>query len=110
MGVMPKKVKKLNTEKDNPSRVTRYEVEVALNNALALSQNFLTSYLDDAARLVKVDGNGKRIKGISARALRSYTTELVKPLLEMVEERLILKEELVVSLVAAAMMVNQKEI
>jgi len=107
---MPKKVKKLITERDNPARVTRNEVTVALNNALAFSQNFLESYLDDAQRMMKVDGNGKKIKGISARALRSYTTELVKPLLEMVEERLILKEELIVALVAAAMMVNQKEI
>ena len=108
---MPKVKKKIVTEGENPTRVTKEEVKVALNNSYVISYNFLQWFLKEAetTRTIKVDANGRKLRKLSARVLRSYTEELVKPLLEMVDDRLILKEELVVALCAAAMMVNQKE-
>jgi len=106
---MPKVKKKIITEGDKSVRMTKEEVRIALNNSFAISRNYLESYLTEAENQMKVDGNRKRIKRLGNRIFQSYVKELVRPLLEMVEERLILKEELVVALCAAAVMVDQVE-
>jgi len=106
---MPKKIKKITTEGDNPTRITRDEVRISLNNANAHAMNYLEWYLRCAENQIKTDGNGKKITKLPPRRFASFARELVKPLMEMVDERLILKEELVVALVAGAIMVQQRE-
>lgn len=107
---MPKIKKKIVVDVDNPTRVTKEEVTIALNNSVALSYNYLDTYLKDAESQIKVNGDRRKLKRLSPRVMNSYIVELTKPLLEMVHERLILKEELVVALAAAAQMVDQYEV
>jgi len=107
---MPKVKQKKNIEGDNPTRVTKEEVRVSLNNAFALSRNHLDWFLSEAEKSLKVDGNGVKVRRRSPRVLASFTKELVEPLLAMVHDGLILKEEMIVALCGAALMVNQKEL
>ena len=91
---MPKVKKKIITEGDKSARLTKEEVRVALKNSFAISRNYLDGYLTTAENQIKVDGNRKKLKRLGQRVFNSYVNELFKPLKEMVEERLILKEGL----------------
>lgn len=107
---MPKGKKK-NIEKVNtttPRRLSRDEVKIAVKNAAVLAENFLEGYLEDANRKV-IDSDGKPLKLLSKRVLGAYTTEMMRPLLEMVNGRLLLKEELLVALLKGAAMVAYKD-
>jgi len=102
--------KKKPTEKVNtttPRRLSRDEVKIAVRNAAEVSQNFLDSYLDSATK--KIDSDGKPLKLLSKRVMNSYVTELLKPLVEMVNGHLLLREELVVALTKAAAIIAYKD-
>ena len=107
---MPRGKKKL-TEKvttTNPRRLSRDEVKIAVKNAAVLAENFLEGYLEDANRKV-IDSDGKPLKLLSKRVLGAYTTEMMRPLLEMVNGGLLLREELLVALLKGAAMVAYKD-